>query len=199
MRSILLATLVTTFFLGGCAPRPTYEKVKENFWTHLTSPSGKHLLPAEMISWAVDEASCGERVESIKQGMTTASGFWAAHAGIVVRPALGDEPINFVVYCAPFGTDKPWLKKGFALREMTIDANDVITKMSVEVPSDWEIINDRLSVPYNPAAYSTYGAAYNVIGLGLGVMSVQEDGRSRLEPEIGGYFEVRRCIKNCDS
>ena len=199
MRSIILASFVSTFFLGGCTPGPVYENVKEPFWTHLTSPTGKNLEPPDSISWAIDEASCNNRTESIAQGMYAASSFWGGHSGLVIRPALQSEPINFVVYCTQFGNNKPWLKNGFTIREMTIDSNNVITKLAVEIPSDWEIINDRLDVPYNPAAYSTYGVAYNVIGLGLGVMSVQEDGRSRLEPDVAGYFEVRRCVKNCDT
>jgi len=201
MRSILLATVITSLSLGGCAPapKPEYKEVRENFWTHMKSPTGENLVPAETVNWAVDAASCGERLAQVEKGMYAAGSFWGNHSGLEIKRAVANEPINFVVYCAPFGTDRAWTKKSFALREMTIDSQNVITKMSVEFPSDWDIVEDRVAVPYSPKAYSTYGAAYNVVGMALGVFSVMEDGRSHLAPKVTGYFDVLRCVNNCDT
>jgi len=197
IHSLLLGVLST-----GCASGT--EAVREDrivmLWSQTTDAFGNPYNRPDEISWAVDPNSCGDKLDTIREGFIAGQKFWSATKQVLIHEAMPGEEINFVVYCRDFGKTIAQSPRAYRVKTISVNVDNAIDKMEVEVPSNWKIVNDQLSEDgFTPMSYSSFGVAYNTLGLAVGVTHAFDPGRSSSTPNLDQYIVMSDCIKNCDT
>ncbi len=209
MRNKIVAILVASLTGMGCSSSgvgqassnaAVYETVKHPFWSLEVDPLGNtYELPASLV-WAVDPASCGDKVDQLEAGLKVAQSYWSTVTEVPIRPVAAGEKINFVMYCTQFGKFDASRPRAYRVRSIASDYRGVIQRVEVEVPDDWKIINDQRKVyGFDPRSYSAVGVGYLTLGLGLGMKHEYDPGRSSKPPRLDENQEVNLCVKNCAS
>ena len=195
--SFLLCVLAT-----GCASEP--EAVREDrivmLWSQTSDALGNPYNRPGEVSWAVDPNSCGDKLDTIREGFIAGQKFWSATKQVPIHEALPGEEINFVVYCQTFGKTIAQSPRAYRVKSIAVNVDNSIDKMEVEVPSNWKIVNDQLAEDgFTPMSYSAFGVAYNTLGLAVGVTHAFDPGRSSSAPNLGQFIIMPGCVKNCDT
>jgi hypothetical protein len=94
---MLVVTLVVS--LTACTGKndPVYVEGEHKFWSHVKDPVGNVYAAPEVITWAVDPKTCGDRTSDLESGLLNGSKFWSAKSGVVIQKAVPNEQINFVM------------------------------------------------------------------------------------------------------
>jgi len=197
IHSLLLGVLST-----GCAVsmEPAREDRAVMLWSQTSDVFGNpYRVPGE-VSWAVDPNSCGDKLDTIREGFIAGQKFWSSAKHVPIHEALPGEEINFVVYCQTFGKTIAQSPRAFRVKSISVNVDNTIDKMEVEVPSNWKIVNDqRTEDGFTPMSYSALGVAYNTLGLAMGMAHDFDPGRSSSAPNLDQYIVMPACVNNCDT
>lgn len=194
------AVMIFSLMLAGCdrSSDPVYASGVHKFWSHTSDPLGNAYSPPEKISWAVDPGSCGDRKAELEHGLLAAQSFWSAASGVPIHPALENEKINFVMYCSEFGKFDGGRPRAYRVKSIESDSTTSITKLSVEVPSDWKLIDEKSTDDFTPKSYNVVGVGVNTLGIMLGIKHDYDPGRSSTLPDLDESINYHKCIKNCN-